>query len=110
MKHTEALDADLNKRNGFYFDIGLQSNASGRLATSESIQWYDGTDTVSSTGNEGTRLQSSMRIERNQNNWLYSYYDDGDILIRYAQDGNEERNLVGGGYTADIYIHLVSNE
>ena len=110
MKHTEALDADLNKRNGFYFDIGLQSNASGRLATSESIQWYDGTDTVSSTGNEGTRLQSSMRIERNQNNWLYSYYDDGDILIRYAQNGNEERNLVGGGYTADIYIHLVSNE
>ena len=66
MKHTEALDADLNKRNGFYFDIGLQSNASGRLATSESIQWYDGTDTVSSTGNEGTRLQSSMRIERNR--------------------------------------------
>ena len=51
-----------------------------------------------------------MRIERNQNTWLYSYYDDGDILIRYAQDGNEERNLVGGGYTADIYIHLVSNE
>ncbi|MBO8443479.1 MAG: hypothetical protein IAC42_06940 [Spirochaetes bacterium] len=51
-----------------------------------------------------------MRIERNQNNWLHSYYDDGDILIRYAQDGNEERNLVGGGYTADIYIHLVSNE
>ena len=51
-----------------------------------------------------------MRIERNQNTWLYSYYDDGDILIRYAQEGNEERNLVGGGYTADIYIHLVSNE
>lgn len=110
MKHTEALDADLNKRNGFYFDIGLQSNASGRLATSEPIQWYDGTDTVSSTGNEGSRLQSSMRIERNHNNWLYSYYDEGDILICYAQDGNEERNLVGGGYTADIYIHLISNE
>ena len=110
MKHTEALDADLNKRNGFYFDIGLQSNASGRLATSEPIQWYDGTDTVSSTGNEGSRLQSSMRIERNQNNWLYSYYDDGDILIRYANEDNDERNLVGGGYTADIYIHLVSNE
>ena len=110
MKHTEALDADLNKRNGFYFDIGLQSTASGRLATSKSIQWYDGTDTVSSTGNEGKRLQSSMRIERNQNNWLYSYYDDGDIRIRYAQEGNTGRNLVGGGYTADIYIHLVSNE
>lgn len=110
MKHTEALDADLNNRNGFYFDIGLKSNAPDRSSNSDSEQWYDGTDNVSSTGNEGTRLQSSMRIERNQNNWLYSYYDDGDILIRYAQDGNEERNLVGGGYTADIYIHLVSNE
>lgn len=110
MKHTEALDADLSNRNGFYFDIGLQSNASDRLATSESIQWYDGTDTVSSTRDDDTRLLSSMRIERNQNTWLYSYYDDGDILIRYAQDGNDERNLVGGGYTADIYIHLVSNE
>ena len=110
MKHTEALDADLNKRNGFYFDIGLQSIASGRLSSSKSIQWYDGTDTVSSTRDDGTRLLSSMRIERNQNNWLYSYYDDGDILIRYAQDDNDERNLVGGGYTADIYIHLVSNE
>lgn len=110
MKHTEALDAELNKRNGFYFEIGLQGNASDRLTASDSIQWYDGTDTVSSTIDDGTRLLSSMRIERNQNTWLYSYYDDGDILIRYARDGNEDRNLVGGGCTADIYIHLVSNE
>lgn len=110
MKHTEALDADLNNRNGFFFDIGLQSKASGRLSSSKPIQWYDGTDTVSSTRDDGKRLLSSMRIERNQNTWLYSYYDDGDILIRYAKDDNDERNLVGGGYTADIYIHLVSNE
>lgn len=110
MKHTEALDAKLNNRNGFYFEIGLQSNASDRLADSKSEQWYDGTGTVSSTSSAGTRLLSSMRIEQNQNNWLYSYYDDGDILIRYATSGNEDRNLVGGGYTADIYIHLVSNE
>ena len=111
MKHTEALVADLNNRNGFYFDIGLKSNALDRFSNSDSEQWYDGTDNVSSTRNEGTRLQSSMRMEQNKDGQgLYSYYDDGDILIRYAQEGNAERNLVGGGYTADIYIHLVSNE
>lgn len=111
MKHTEALAADLNNRNGFYFDIGLKSNAPDRSSNSDSKQWYDGTGTVSSTSNAGTRLQSSMRREQNKDGQgLYSYYDDGDILIRYAQEGNAERNLVGGGYTADIYIHLVSNE
>ena len=111
MKHTEALDADLNKRNGFYFDIGLKSKAPDRSSNSDSEQWYDGTDNVSSTRDEGTRLQSSMRMEQNKDGQgLYSYYDDGDIRIRYAQEGNTGRNLVGGGYTADIYIHLVSNE
>ena len=111
MKHTEAMDADLNKRNGFYFDIGLKSNAPDRSSNSYPEQWYNGTDKVSTTINNGTRLQSSMRMEQNKDGQgLYSYYDDGDILIRYAQEGNAERNLVGGGYTADIYIHLVSNE
>lgn len=52
----------------------------------------------------------SMMVEQNQSSYLYSYYDEGDILIRYPSEGNENRNLVGGGYTTNIYIHLVCEQ
>lgn len=110
MKHTQALGSTLNNRNGFYFEIGLRSSASSRLAGYDDEIWFDGTDSLATADSLSEQLLSNMRVEQNQSSYLYSYYDEGDILIRYPSEGNENRNLVGGGYTTNIYIHLVCEQ
>lgn len=75
------------------------------------VQTVSGTEVaIPHTDSLSERLPSSMRVEQNQSSYLYSYYDEGDILIRYPSEGNENRNLVGGGYTTNIYIHLVCGQ
>lgn len=114
MKHTEAINAELNNRNGFYFQVGLNSNADNYRGSSDRIKWYDGTGDTGDSDLE--YITSGIDIEQNKDNiWLYSFYDEGSILIRYPSSSgykfnNADRNLVSGVYNSIIYIHLICEE
>ena len=108
MKHDDAKVDELNGRNGFYFEIGLSSEVENfRLDNNPEI-WYDGTSYYAKLGTVGhpNALQSAFRKEQSMDEWVSSYYDDGQILIR-CKDG-QVLNLVGGGYSSTIYIHLIT--
>lgn len=120
MKHEDAVVDDLNGRNGFYYEIGLDSTASSSYSSDDrnrpDIVWYDGNigaGTISNAGNDkNSKLMSAIRKERKHGTlWTYSFFDNGEIKIRYREDNSvPPLNLVGGSYSSTIYLHLISTQ
>jgi len=115
IRHVVADKNNTNPINGFYFEIGLESNQGNGTV------WYDGTftdaATMVSSGTNGTNYISPKVIEETttrKDQWAWNNFhweDSGDIKIRLNTNKSNESDLEqlrSGRYTATIYFNVYS--